>query len=163
MPDAPERSAGVDRLLSRAAEEAARLGHEYVGTEHVLLALASDSDGVAVVALRNLGVDLSALRHTVDGLVTRGTSFVPAATTRPVTSRTKKALQLAESEARDMGHRHLGTEHLLLGLLAEAKNIAAQALQSAGVGLAAARAEVQRILGALPPNGADLTAGPGPA
>jgi len=132
----------VERLLARAGDEAARLGHEYVGTEHVLLALATDSDGVAVVALRNLGVDLAALRQAVEGLVTRGASAVPAATPRPITSRTKKALELAESEASDMGHLYLGTEHVLLGLLAEARNIAAQSLQATGVDLAAARAEV---------------------
>lgn len=147
MLDEPRISMRVERILAAANDEAARLHHEYIGAEHVLLALASDREGVAVAALKNLGVDLNEVRDRVESTIQRGRSDAAPLATRPYTSRTKRALELAASAARAMGHSYLGTEHLLLGLMDEAKNIAAQVLWSLGVRPDQARAEITRLLG----------------
>lgn len=147
MTDAPRVTVRVEQILAVANGEAARLHHEYIGTEHILLALSSDPQGVAVAALKNLGVDLNEVRACVERTVKRGPPGAPPLATRPFTSRTKRALDLAASAAREMGHSYLGTEHLLLGLLDEAKNIAAQVIWSLGVRPDQARAEIARLLG----------------
>ena len=137
----------VRKVLSTAREEASDLGHEYVGTEHILLGLTRDR-GVASAVLANLDISTDALRNRVLGKVRRGTKL--DATDLPYTSRAKKTLELAMTEAKRMHHTYVGTEHLLLGLLAEQKGIAAQVLVDAGCTLERAREETLVTLGVAP-------------
>jgi len=140
----------VEKVLASANDEAARLNHEYIGTEHVLLALAADREGVAVAALQNLGVNLTELRVRIDTAVKRGPADAKPLATRPQTSRLKRALDLATASARELGHSYLGAQHLLLGLVDERKGIAAQILWTLGVRSDEARAEIARIIGHPP-------------
>jgi len=138
----------VRKVLQMAREEAARLHHEYVGTEHILLGLIREGEGVAAAVLTNLNVDLEEIQQKIEETVKRGKA--PAAAgppDLPYTSRAKKVLELAMSEARELNHSYVGTEHLLLGLLREEKGIAAQVLTDAGINLEQARAETLRLLG----------------
>jgi ATP-dependent Clp protease ATP-binding subunit ClpC len=138
----------VRKVLQMAREEAARLHHEYVGTEHILLGLIREGEGVAAAVLANLNVDLEEVQQKIEETVKKGKA--PAAAgppDLPYTSRAKKVLELAMSEARELNHSYVGTEHLLLGLLREEKGIAAQVLTDAGVNLEQARAETLRLLG----------------
>jgi ATP-dependent Clp protease ATP-binding subunit ClpC len=142
----------VRKVLAMAREEAVRLHHEYVGTEHILLGLARDDKGVAAAVLRGLGADSEALARRVKEIVRPGSgTAVPTPDLLPYTSRTKTAFEYAMAEARQLNHAYLGTEHLLLGLLREGKNIGAQVLNDAGVSLDAARSEVLRLLGTAMP------------
>jgi ATP-dependent Clp protease ATP-binding subunit ClpC len=138
----------VRKVLQMAREEAARLHHEYVGTEHILLGLIREGEGVAAAVLSNLSVDLEDIQQKIEETVKKGKA--PAAAgppDLPYTSRAKKVLELAMNEARELNHSYVGTEHLLLGLLREEKGIAAQVLTDAGVNLEQARAETLRLLG----------------
>jgi ATP-dependent Clp protease ATP-binding subunit ClpA len=137
----------VRKVLAMAREEAVRLSHEYVGTEHILLAVLREGEGVASTVLQNLGVELDALRSKIFDVVKRGRGGQPTGPDLPYTSRAKKVLELAMSEARELDHSYVGTEHLLLGLIREAKGIAAQVLTDAGITLEKAREETLRILG----------------
>jgi carboxymethylenebutenolidase len=137
----------VRKALAMAREESARLHHEYTGTEHLLLGLIREGEGVAITVIQNLGIDPDALREQVELTIQAGRSRV-IGPDLPYTSRAKKALELSMSEAREMGHSYVGTEHLLLGLVREEKGIAAQLLIAAGVTLEAARKETRNILGA---------------
>src|SRR5829696_7076515 len=151
----------VRKVLAMAREEAARLHHEYVGTEHILLGLIREGEGVAATVLQNLSVELDEIEETVK----KGKAAQTTGPDLPYTSRAKKVLELAMSEARELSHSYVGTEHLLLGLLREEKGIAAQVLTDAGVNLEAARAETLRILGTeMPqqPGGAQASAGAQP-
>src|SRR5688572_25216929 len=158
----------VRKVLAMAREEASRLHHEYVGTEHILLGLIREGEGVAATVLQNLNVDLDEIQQKIEETVKKGKA--PQASDLPYTSRAKKVLELAMAEARDLSHSYVGTEHLLLGLLREEKGIAAQVLADAGINLDAARAETLRLLGTeMPQGGAAATAEkatpgvPGPA
>src|SRR6185437_11788841 len=137
----------VRKVLSLSREEAARLHHEYIGTEHVLLGVLREGEGVAATVLQNVGIDMDALSARLDETVKRGNSATVTGPDLPYPSRAKKVLELAMSEARDLNHSYVGTEHLLLGLLREEKGIAAQVLVDAGLTLDAARNEVLTILG----------------
>src|SRR6059036_3062588 len=143
----------VRKVLQMAREEAARLHHEYVGTEHILLGLIREGEGVAAAVLTNLNVDLEEIQQKIEETVKKGKAAAAAGPDLPYTSRAKKVLELAMSEARELSHSYVGTEHLLLGLLREEKGIAAQVLTDAGVNLEAARAETLRILGTEMPQG----------
>jgi ATP-dependent Clp protease ATP-binding subunit ClpC len=134
-----------------AREEAARLHHEYVGTEHILLGLIREGEGVAAAVLTNLNVDLEEIQQKIEETVKKGKAAAAAGPDLPYTSRAKKVLELAMSEARELNHSYVGTEHLLLGLLREEKGIAAQVLTDAGVNLEQARAETLRLLGSEMP------------
>jgi len=136
----------VRKVLALAREEAGRLRHEYVGTEHILLGLVREGEGVAAAVLRNLHVDPDKIRESVEGQVKKGINAITRADL-PYTTRAKKVLELAMSEANDLGHEYVGTEHLLLGLLREERGVAAQTLTSLGVDLAAVRAETLTLLG----------------
>lgn len=136
----------VRRTLARAREEASRLHHEYVGTEHLLLAIGHESEGISAAVLQNLGADRSAIIAKIQQTVKAGSERRQTGPDLPYTSRAKKVLELAMSEARMLHHNYVGTEHLLLGLLAEQKGIAAQALVDAGVTLEKARAETIALL-----------------
>jgi ATP-dependent Clp protease ATP-binding subunit ClpC len=137
----------VRKVLQMAREEAQRLHHEYVGTEHILLGLIREGEGVAAAVLQNLNVDLDDIQQKIEETVKKGKAAQGAGPDLPYTSRAKKVLELAMSEARELNHSYVGTEHLLLGLLREEKGIAAQVLTDAGVNLDAARAETLRLLG----------------
>src|SRR5690348_509540 len=147
----------VRKVLQMAREEAARLHHEYVGTEHILLGLIREGEGVAAAVLTNLNVDLEEIQQKIEETVKKGKAAAAAGPDLPYTSRAKKVLELAMSEARELNHSYVGTEHLLLGLLREEKGIAAQVLTDAGVNLEQARAETLRLLGSEMPSGGGPT------
>jgi len=151
----------VRKVLQMAREEAARLHHEYVGTEHILLGLIREGEGVAAAVLTNLNVDLEEIQQKIEETVKKGKAAAAAGPDLPYTSRAKKVLELAMSEARELNHSYVGTEHLLLGLLREEKGIAAQVLTDAGVNLEQARAETLRLLGSEMPS-ASAPGGSGP-
>ncbi|MGB7211926.1 MAG: ATP-dependent Clp protease ATP-binding subunit [Gemmatimonadales bacterium] len=151
----------VRKVLQMAREEAARLHHEYVGTEHILLGLIREGEGVAAAVLQNLNVDLEEIQQKIEETVKKGKAAAATGPDLPYTSRAKKVLELAMTEARELNHSYVGTEHLLLGLLREEKGIAAQVLTDAGVNLEQSRAETLRLLGSdMPP--APAVAGPTP-
>jgi ATP-dependent Clp protease ATP-binding subunit ClpA len=140
--------------LARAREESARLRHEYVGTEHILLGMLRDEESLATHVIESFGVNPNALADSVDGIVKRGQpSGARHGPDLPYTSRAKKILELAMTEARDLNHDYVGTEHLLLGMLREEKGIAAQVLVDAGVTLDASRERILEILGTRQPQG----------
>jgi ATP-dependent Clp protease ATP-binding subunit ClpC len=150
----------VRKVLAMAREEAARLHHEYVGTEHILLGLIREGEGVAAAVLQNLNVDLDEIQQKIEETVKKGKASQATGPDLPYTSRAKKVLELAMGEARELNHSYVGTEHLLLGLLREEKGIAAQVLTDAGVNLDAARAETLRLLGTeMPQTGTSATGG----
>lgn len=152
----------VRRVLQRAREEAVALRHEYVGTEHLLLALGSaggPGTGVAEAALANLGVDRGQLRNNVLEHVKPGIER-PHGPDLPYTSRAKKVLELSMTEARSLHHSYVGTEHLLLGLLREERGIGAQTLLMMGITAENARAEILRLLGAEAPPAEEDTLSP---
>ncbi len=152
----------VRKVLQMAREEAQRLHHEYVGTEHILLGLIREGEGVAAAVLQNLNVDLDEIQQKIEETVKKGKAAQTTGPDLPYTSRAKKVLELAMSEARELNHSYVGTEHLLLGLLREEKGIAAQVLSDAGVNLDAARAETLRLLGTeMPPQGGNNPPQPG--
>ena len=143
----------VRKVLAMAREEAARLHHEYVGTEHILLGLIREGEGVAAAVLQNLNADLDEIQTKIEETVKKGKAAQATGPDLPYTSRAKKVLELAMAEARELNHSYVGTEHLLLGLLREEKGIAAQVLTDTGVNLEAARSETLRLLGNEAPQG----------
>ncbi len=136
----------VRKVLSMARQEAIRLQHDYVGTEHILLGLIREGEGVAAHVLGNLNVDLDQIHERIDQSVRRGTATI-ALGDLPYTNPAKQVLELAMAEAHELSHSYVGTEHLLLGLLKERKGIAAQVLNALGVTLDEARAETLKVLG----------------
>ncbi|HET9985281.1 MAG TPA: ATP-dependent Clp protease ATP-binding subunit [Longimicrobiales bacterium] len=136
----------VRKVLAMAREEAIRLQHDYVGTEHILLGLIREGEGMAATVLTNLNVDLEQVHERIEESVRKGKATI-ALGELPYTSRAKKVLEYAMAEARELNHSYVGTEHLLLGLLREEKGIAAQVLNSLGVTLEEARAETLKLLG----------------
>jgi ATP-dependent Clp protease ATP-binding subunit ClpA len=134
------------RVLALAQDEAIRFNHNYIGTEHLLLGLAREGEGVAAKALDSLGATLSKLRGSVESIIGRGDSATsPGEIT--LSPRTKKVIELAIDEARRLGHRHVGTEHLLLGLVREGGHIGAHALESLDVTLEKVRERVIAMVG----------------
>ena len=132
------------RVLSLAQEEAQRFNHNYIGTEHILLGLVRETEGVAARVLANLGVDLSKVRSAVEFIIGRGER--PAQGEIGLTPRAKKVVELAVDEARRMNHTYIGTEHLLIGLLREGEGVAAGVLESLSVTLDKVRTETHHIL-----------------
>ncbi|MBM4404822.1 MAG: ATP-dependent Clp protease ATP-binding subunit [Chloroflexi bacterium] len=132
------------RVLSLAQEEAQRFNHNYIGTEHILLGLARETEGVAARVLSNLGVELSKVRSAVEFIIGRGEKAVPGEI--GLTPRAKKVIELAVDEARRLNHSYIGTEHLLIGLMREGEGVAAGVLESLGVTLEKVRNETSRIL-----------------
>ncbi|MSP78469.1 MAG: ATP-dependent Clp protease ATP-binding subunit [Dehalococcoidia bacterium] len=133
------------RVLSLAQEEAIRFNHNYIGTEHILLGLVRETEGVGARVLGSSGVDLSNVRSAVEFIIGRGERPVSGENIG-LTPRAKKVIELAVDEARRMGHHYIGTEHLLIGLMREGEGVAAGVLESLGVTLEKVRAETQRIL-----------------
>ena len=146
------------RVLTLAQEEAQRFNHNYIGTEHLLLGLVREGDGVAAKVLSNLGVELNKVRSAVEFIIGRG----DRATTGEIglTPRAKRVIELAVDEARRLNHSYIGTEHLLLGLVREGEGIAAGVLESLGVNLERVRGETTRILAQAQPQGAAGSAQP---
>jgi ATP-dependent Clp protease ATP-binding subunit ClpC len=140
----------VRRALAMAREEAHRLRHAYVGTEHILLGVLRVGEGVASTVLENLKLDGDLIRQRIEEAVSPGSGAPVTGQEIPYTGRAKKVLELAMSEARELRHPYVGTEHVLLGLLREEKGLAAQVLVAAGLTLDAARAETVRLLGTAP-------------
>ena len=133
------------RVLSLAQEEAIRFNHNYIGTEHILLGLVRETEGVAARVLANLSVDLNKVRSAVEFIIGRGERPVSGENIG-LTPRAKKVIELAVDEARRMNHHYIGTEHLLIGVMREGEGVAAGVLESLGVSLDKIRAEAQRIL-----------------
>ncbi|HEY8820209.1 MAG TPA: ATP-dependent Clp protease ATP-binding subunit [Dehalococcoidia bacterium] len=145
------------RVLTLAQEEAQRFNHNYIGTEHLLLGLVREGDGVAAKVLANLGVELNKVRSAVEFIIGRGDRAVLGEI--GLTPRAKKVIELAVDEARRLNHGYIGTEHLLLGLVREGEGIAAGVLESLGVNLERVRAETTRILAQNQPQGAQHPSG----
>ncbi len=145
------------RVLTLAQEEAHRFNHNYIGTEHILLGLVREGDGVAAKVLANLGVELNKVRSAVEFIIGRGDRTVLGEI--GLTPRAKKVIELAVDEARRLNHSYIGTEHLLLGLVREGEGIAAGVLESLGVNLERVRAETTRILSQSQPQAAGAGAG----
>ena len=138
------------KVIILAKEEARRFNHDYIGTEHILLGLVREGEGVAAAVLQNMGVSLETIRLEVEKLVQ------PGPTTQilgdiPFTPRAKKVLELAAEEARSLGHNYIGTEHILLGLIREGEGVASQVLLNSGLDLNMVRNQVMNFLGSATP------------
>jgi ATP-dependent Clp protease ATP-binding subunit ClpC len=147
------------RVIVLAQEEARLLNHNYIGTEHILLGLIHEGDGVAARALDSLGISLDAVRREIEEIIGRGQQ-APSGHI-PFTPRAKKVLELSLREALQLGHDYIGTEHILLGLIREGDGVAAQVLVKLGADLNRVRLQVTQLLhgyqGRGPsPSGADL-------
>ena len=143
------------KVIMLAQEEARRLGHNFVGTEQILLGLIGEGTGVAAKVLKSMGVNLKDARVEVEKIIGRGSGFV--AVEIPFTPRAKRVLELSLEEARQLGHNYIGTEHLLLGLIREGEGVAARVLENLGVDLSKVRTQVIRMLGET----AEVTSGGG--
>lgn len=143
------------KVIMVAQEEARRLGHNFVGTEQILLGLIGEATGVAAKVLKSMGVTLKDARVEVEKVIGRGSGFV--AVEIPFTPRAKRVLELSLEEARQLGHNYIGTEHLLLGLIREGEGVAARVLENLGVDLAKVRTQVIHMLGET----AEVTSGGG--
>ena len=136
------------RVVVLAQEEARRLNHNYIGTEHILLGLVREGEGVAAQALESLGISLEAVRAQVEEIIGRG-GQAPADHI-PFTPRAKKVLEFSLREALVLEHNYIGTEHILLGLIREAEGVAAQVLERLGADLSRVRQQVLHLLGGDP-------------
>ena len=145
------------KVIMLAQEEARRLGHNFVGTEQVLLGLIGEGTGVAAKTLKAMGVTLKDARVEVEKIIGRGSGFV--AVEIPFTPRAKRVLELSWDEARQLGHNYIGTEHLLLGLIREGEGVAARVLENLGVDLNKVRSNVIKMLGESKPTQQTATAG----
>jgi ATP-dependent Clp protease ATP-binding subunit ClpC len=132
------------RVVVLAQEEARMLDHSYIGTEHILLGLVREGEGVAAKALESLGISLDAVRQQVEEVIGRGLQ-APSGHI-PFTPRAKKVMELSLRESLQLGHTYIGTEHILLGLIREGDGVAAQVLVGLGVDLNRARQQVTQLL-----------------
>lgn len=132
------------RVVVLAQEEARALNHNYIGTEHILLGLIQEGEGVAAKALESMGISLDAVRTEVKDII--GTGGHPPSGYIPFTPRAKKVLELALREALQLGHKYIGTEHILLGLIREGEGVAAQVLVKLGADLSRVRQQVIQLL-----------------
>ncbi len=138
------------KVILLAKEEAKKFNHDYIGTEHILLGLLKEGKGVAAAVLKSLGLSLNKIRLEIEKLVKPGPPTKIEGDI-PFTSRAKKVIELAMEEARSLGHNYIGTEHLLLGLIAEGEGVASQVLLNLGLDLDKVRKEVMRLLGSATP------------
>ena len=146
------------KVILLAKEEAKRFNHDYMGTEHILLGLIREGEGVAAAVLQNLGLSPEAVRMEVEKLVQPGPTTLVSGDI-PFTPKAKKVIELAMDEARNLGHNYIRTEHLLLGLIREGEGVAAQVLQNIGLDLDRVRNEVMNLLGSSGPAGQSEVAG----
>ena len=144
------------KAIMLGQEEARRLGHNFVGTEQILLGLIGEGTGVAAKTLKSMGVTLKDARAEVEKIIGRGSGFV--AVEIPFTPRAKRVLGLAWDEARQLGHNYIGTEHLLLALIRETEGVAAKVLENLGVDLNKVRNSVIKMLGETKPLESSSTA-----
>ncbi len=142
------------KVILLAKEEARKYNHDYVGTEHILLGLLKEGKGVAAAVLNNLGLGLDKITLEIEKLVQSGPSTKVNGDV-PFTSRAKKVIEMAMDEARSLGHNYIGTEHLLLGLIAEGEGVASQVLINLGLDLGRVREEVMNLLGSATPGFGD--------
>jgi len=133
------------KVVMLAQEEARRLGHNFVGTEQIMLGLIGEGTGIAAKVLKSMGINLKEARIEVEKIIGRGSGFV--AVEIPFTPRAKRVLELALEEARLLGHSYIGTEHLLLGLLREGEGVAARVLENLDADSAKIRSQVVRMVG----------------
>ena len=133
------------KVIMLAQEEARRLGHNFVGTEQILLGLIGEGTGIAAQVLKSMNVNLKDARIEVEKIIGRGSGFV--AVEIPFTPRAKRVLELSLEEARQLGHNYIGTEHLLMGLVREGEGVAARVLENLSVNVASIRTEVIQMLG----------------
>ncbi|MDI6703541.1 MAG: ATP-dependent Clp protease ATP-binding subunit [bacterium] len=140
----------AQRILQLAQEEAKRLSHDYLGTEHILLGLVKEGEGIAVEVLNILGINLNSIKTEVEKLVPKGSAMLTLGRV-PFTPHAKKVLELSVEEARRLNHNYVGTEHLLLGLIREGESIAARVLVSLGAKLDVVRDEIIKLLGGVIP------------
>ena len=133
------------KVIMLAQEEARRLGHNFVGTEQILLGLIGEGTGIGPKVLKSMGVNLKDARVEVEKIIGRGSGFV--AVEIPFTPRAKRVLELSLEEARQLGHNYIGTEHLLLGLIREGEGVAARVLENLGVDLSKVRSQIIRSRG----------------
>jgi ATP-dependent Clp protease ATP-binding subunit ClpC len=133
------------KVIMLAQEEARRLGHNFVGTEQILLGLIGEGTGMGPKVLKAMGVNLKDARVEVEKIIGRGSGFV--AVEIPFTPRAKRVLELSLEEARQLGHNYIGTEHLLLGLIQEGEGVAARVLENLGVDLSKVRSQIIQSLG----------------
>ena len=150
------------RVVVLAQQEARILDHNYIGTEHILLGLIREGDGVAARALTALGISLDAMRQAVENIIGRGTQSLPESGHIPFTPRAKKVLELSLREAVQLGNDYIGTEHILLGLIREGDGVAAQVLVGSGVDLNRARQQVIELLQGRSAKQASSSSGPLP-
>ncbi len=136
----------VKKVMQIAREESVRLGNDYVGTEHLLLGLIKEGDGVAVAVMRSMGVDLEELTTSIEKTITSTGGMMTIGQMLPFTPRAKKVLEIAANEARSMSHKYIGTEHLLLALMKDTESAAANALASAGLEYERVKEEINRVL-----------------
>jgi excisionase family DNA binding protein len=148
------------KVLTLAQEEARRFQHSYIGTEHLLLGLVREGEGVAAKVLNNLGVELEKVREAVEFIIGRGDRVVLGEV--GLTPRAKKVIELAVDEARRLNHHYIGTEHLLLGLVREGEGIAAGVLESLGIRLEMLRTETIHVLSDVQENALEATPPPEP-
>jgi len=146
------------KVLTLAQEEAQRFQHNYIGTEHLLLGLVREGEGVAAKVLTNLGIRLSDVRKAVEYIIGRGDRIAPGEI--GLTPRAKKVIELAVDEAKLLKHQYIGTEHILLGLVREGGGIAAGVLESMGVKLERVRIETLKVLHSPPSDTTDITDSP---
>ncbi|CAK7336813.1 unnamed protein product [Dovyalis caffra] len=147
------------KVIMLAQEEARRLGHNFVGTEQILLGLIGEGTGIAAKVLKSMGINLKDARVEVEKIIGRGSGFV--AVEIPFTPRAKRVLELSLEEARQLGHNYIGSEHLLLGLLREGEGVAARVLENLGADPSNIRTQVIRMVGESTENLAGSTVGPG--
>jgi ATP-dependent Clp protease ATP-binding subunit ClpC len=136
----------VKKVMQIAREESVRLGNDYVGTEHLLLGLIKEGDGVAVAVLRSMGIDLDSLTASIEKAITSTGGMMTIGQMLPFTPRAKKVLEIAANEARSMSHKYIGTEHLLLALMRDTESAAANALAAAGLEYEKVKEEIHRVL-----------------
>ncbi len=136
----------VKKVMQIAREESVRLGNDYVGTEHLLLGLVKEGNGVAVAVLRSMGVNLDELSENIEKTITSAGGMMTIGQMLPFTPRAKKVLEIAATEARGMSHKYIGTEHLLLALMKDTESAAANALASAGLEYEKVKEEINKVL-----------------
>ena len=134
------------KVILLAKEEAKRFNHDYIGTEHILLGLVREGEGVAAAVLASFGLSPDKIRIEVEKLVQPGPATVVSGDL-PFTPKAKKVIELSMDEARSLGHNYVGTEHLLLGLIKEGEGVASQVLMNLGLELDKVREEVMNLLG----------------
>ena len=148
----------VKKVMQIAREESVRLGNDYVGTEHLLLGLIKEGDGVAVAVMRGMGIDLEDLTANIERTITSVGGMMMVGQMLPFTPRAKKVLEIAANEARSMSHKYIGTEHLLLALMKDTESAAANALAAAGLEYDRVKEEIGHVLKGGEVSGAPATA-----